>query len=226
MHIHKNLSFTVNKYGTVRCDFPALERIRDAVLERNMTATFLAELHSGKGLAGALYQLLEEKTTDAVNLCCYDILQFDRQDVRDMHLITRKEVLSDILPQPLISKCVLVNNEQEAKLVFDGMVEQGYEGAVIKSLDSNLMFGPCSWAKMKHKDQSDYEVIYIDPNQERIEIKVLIPRPGSAVSVGVKAVNKYKKHINVGELVTVEHQGVLSSGSLRHPVLIPKTEWR
>jgi hypothetical protein len=43
--------------------------------------------------------------------------------------------------------------------------------------------------------------------------------------VGLKAPNRYKKHIKIGDKVTVEHQGVLASGSLRHPVLIPRKEW-
>ena len=40
--------------------------------------------------------------------------------------------------------------------------------------------------------------------------------------VGVKLVDKYKSRVKIGDVVTIEHQGILSGGGLRHPVYIPK----
>ncbi|MDD5496765.1 MAG: hypothetical protein PHP46_06705, partial [Candidatus Omnitrophica bacterium] len=56
------------------------------------------------------------------------------------------------------------------------------------------------------------------PAQERIE--VLVHNGANSKPVGVKVMNKVKATLKVGDIVEIEHQGILSQGGLRHPVFV------
>jgi ATP-dependent DNA ligase len=218
---------TLNKYHKIRTDFPELTGIRNQLAQSCKAAVLLAELYYGEGKRNALYDLNSNKESDTLRLSVFDLLECDGTTLTWEPLIERKEMLSLILPAYSIFPKVL-KDKGEAIEFFNWTVDNGYEGAVIKSMDSHLVSGPCSWVKMKMKDRSDYKVTLVDQSKERIEVSVPIATHNTCghVSVGVKAALRYKRHINVGDLVTIEHQGVLDSGSLRHPVLIPKKEWK
>lgn len=216
--------FTCNKYGTQRSEWSKLDRIQD-ILEDNgvMEAVFLAELYHGEGKSGALYELLKNKDSDDLNLAIYDVGYLKKVDL-DMHaeqtqLVSRKELLGELFGNEFMAKLHLCNSKLEAETYFHDAVEDGYEGIVVKSLDGLLVRGPCTWVKMKYKDRSVYEISVVSPTQERIEIA--LPQPnGLMVMCGVKVTNKYKKNLKIGDKVEIEHQGILDSGSLRHPVFI------
>ena len=217
---------TVNKYDKFRTNFPALEYIRLAIQKHCKSAVFLAELYYEDGKRNKLYGLNSNKESDDLNLAVFDILEHDGVKLSSQPLIDRKEMLQDMKIGSCLKSKVL-KTKADAEAYFKWTVDEGYEGAVIKSMDSHLVSGPCSWVKLKMKDQCDYKVCLIDSSKERIE--VLVPKPPAVnghVKVGVKAAHRYKRYLSVGDLVTIEHQGVLDSGSLRHPVLIPKKEWK
>ena len=221
---------TVNKYGTVREDFPALTEINQQLKSKNVKACILlAELYHEEGKIQLGGELNSNKTSDLLNLKAFDILQLNEDLVSEETFIDRREGLVDCLGDLAIGGFV-ANDRGQAEQYFHERVAEGFEGIVMKEFDSHLVMGPCSWAKMKNKDQTDYKVGMVEVDKERIEVSV--PGPGGGkggtnyIVVGCKAPNKYKKHIKVGDMVTIEHQGVMLSGSLKHPVLIPKPEWR
>ena len=222
--------YTINKYGTMRYDFPALNSISSELKSAGVqSAVLVGELYWDEGKLGALYDLLSKKKDDGVRLKLFDMVELDGGNTRKEELITRREMMNEVGMSAHSAKCWVVGDKKEAGKVFDNVVKDGYEGIVVKSLDSIYNVGPCSWVKMKYKDQNDLVVVDIDKTKERIEVMhVSADSNGISrqVNVGVKASNKHKKHIKLGELVTIEHQGVLASGSLRHPVLIAKPEWK
>jgi ATP-dependent DNA ligase len=221
----------INKYGKARTHFPAIDTIAAECRANDVSeAVFLAELYTDEGKMGALYDLLGRKEDNNLKVSVFDASRIrfkseyaqEFEDINVQHpLIQRLETYMHILPSQR-TQLKIVMNKDEAEAHFKEITTQGYEGTVVKPLDSPLVMGPCPWVKMKYKDQSDYEVAEIDPVKERIE--VLVPNPNepdpmmSAVNVGVKVMNADKATLNVGDLVTIEHQGVLDSGSLRHPV--------
>jgi len=218
---------TVNKYGTVREDWPALNEI-DTRLKLNGTKAgiFLAELYYKEGHIQLGGELNSNKTNDGLNLKAFDVLQLNAALVSEETFLDRREGLVDVLGDLAIGG-IVANDRGAAEQFFHEKVAEGFEGIVMKSFDSHLVMGPCDWAKMKHKDQTDYSVSLVETSKERIEVTVPAPAMnGGLVTVGCKAPNKYKKHIKVGDIVTIEHQGVMLSGSLKHPVLIPKPEWK
>ena len=203
----------INKYGKTRRDFPAVNKLT--------TADCIGELYTNQGLAGELYTLSKNKTSDNLKFTIFDI------PVTDLTLVSRREVMFETFPKESIIEARVASTKEEALALYQLYIVKGYEGAVVKSLDSMWLTGPCSWVKIKHKDRSQYQICLIDTTQERIEVMVPIPpSPGNLtiiqkyVKVGVKCISKYKVKLKVGDFCTVEHQGVLVSGSLRHPVYI------
>lgn len=212
--------YLVNKNGKERSDF----HVTINALEMSKGRAFrgIGELFFVDGKLGRLYDLISSQGKIPANLgfYCFDLFQVDGLDITQLDYLTRQETLGEILPgfihdQPTIK---LVRSEQEAILFFTRVVAEGYEGIVLKNLDSKFVLGPCSWHKMKFKDTTDYEVAYIDPTRERIEIRTRDGNGNNWRTVGVKVLNANKRYLNVGDVVTIEHQGVLSGGGLRHPV--------
>lgn len=225
---NKRAIFCVNKYGTIKSDFPALNDVLERIERKADSCTFICEVFTNDGSLGELYTFLKMKKSDALQLVIHDISMLDGTDLTRRSTLDRKEILNEVLGADMAMKTRLVQSKDEAKDLFESLTGKGYEGIVLKDLHSPLVYGPCGWVKMKYKDRSDYKVTFIDPNRERIEIVAIYSpsmAPVSRVEVGVKAPNKYKRYIQVGDMVTIEHQGVLKSGSLRHPVLIKKKEW-
>jgi len=224
--------YLINKYGTKRTDFPMLDDIRDA-LDKTVSdtgdtvksATLVCEAYWGKGKLGALYDLLSHKADDALQLRIFDIVEVNGCNLTTDQLVTRKELIHNIGVGNFLGICWVVEDKDDVDARFKQTVDLGYEGIVVKDLHSKFINGPCSWVKVKYKDRNDLKVVTVDLTKERIEVEM--PNASILVTiVGVKAPFRYKKHIKAGDTVTIEHQGVLPSGSLRHPVLIARKEWK
>lgn len=218
-------SFCVNKYGNAKNGFPALNVLVDK-FDRH-TAVLLGELYYKDGKAGQFYDMqANQDDTSGLQLAVFDCLMVDNVDLRGQSLLDRKEMINEIGLQLWTVPVCIAENRVDVDMMYSENLVDGWEGIVVKPIDSTLVLGPCIWVKMKHKDQTDYIVSFIDPTKERIEVSVPIANTPRIVFVGVKAPNRYKRHIRIGDMVTIEHQGVLASGSLRHPVLIAKKEWK
>lgn len=219
--LKKPYMWTVNKYGTTRSEYAELDRLGGILWDKGIRrCVLMGELYFDKGKKGQLYQLLErKKIDDNLHLCPFDIYSLNENSLAHESLLTRKEILNDLIGQWGNLESKVVQNSIDVQVFFEAVTMAEYEGIVVKSLDEQLILGPCNWVKVKFKDKNDLFVAFVDGTQERIEV---IHRN---VGVGVKCPNKYKKFIKPGDTVTIEHQGVLASGSLRHPVLIPKKEW-
>lgn len=209
---------TVNKYGTTRMDFPALNQYKERFDRKGYDHLILiGELFSEEGKLGALYSLLSKKTTNDVNLSLFDILAFNNQSWKENTLLDRKEKLVEILGKNFVLPKV-VHSKEEALEYFERVTKLGYEGVVIKEFSGTFKCGPCSWVKLKYKDKSNYKVINIDKTLERMDVMVNTPMFPDGKLVGVKLCNKYKSTIKEGDFAIIEHQGILSVGGLRHPV--------
>lgn len=210
----------INKKGLLREDCEATRLIDEALGKRD--AVMIGELYHGEGKAGALYDLLKNQKDDGLRFHPFDIMSIEGTDVSKQPFAVRLQILSEYIT-PL---GVRVESKDEVITAFNEAVELGFEGTVIKNFNEPLIFGPCGWVKMKKKDRNDYPVSKIDRVRERIE--VLVPySSGSETTTktcGVKVASPIKSTLKEGDVVTIEHQGVLSGGGLRHPVFIEKRE--
>lgn len=205
---------------------------QNQLITRKYMHIFAGEHCSGDGLNGELYDLLKRPSNTRVWV--FDILVAGGIDIRDRPYIDRIETLATIinaLSSSIIrsssiafdlSSLALVNSHEETRAMFLGAVQRKFEGVVVKPLDARWVTGPCSMVKLKAKDRTVYEVHYIDPTKERIEITVPFPGSINPAVCGVKVSNKLKPTLKVGDKVEIEHQGVLAYGGLRHPVFIGK----
>jgi ATP-dependent DNA ligase len=210
----------INKSGKTRTE---CNITNEAVNLPDMT--LVGELHYEGGKRGDLYKLLANAKSDLLHFTAFDIISLNGLNVKNLPLIGRKEMLLENCPTTKhihISEVILLNNENDLKVVMKQAVERGFEGVVLKNIDGPYMEGSCSWVKIKNKDETDYPIVFVDPTLERIEIEVKSEGDGKTrvKNVGVKCLNGFKKDINVGDIASVEHQGILSEGGLRHPVLI------
>lgn len=219
---------TTNKYGTMRENWSKLDEIALILEEKGVhEAMFLGELYFGDGRAGCLYDLLSNKENDSLNLRIYDIayvkgIDLDMQG-QDTALLDRKEILIDLFKDTeYFFHSKVCQSKQEVQDEFSRWTTLGYEGIVVKNFDTHLINGPCDWVKMKKKDQTDYEIDNIDPVKDRMDVRVPNPANNDIVLVGVRVTTNQKKGLKAGDIVTIEHQGVMDSGSLRHPVFVRK----
>jgi hypothetical protein len=169
--------------------------------------TLLGELHYGEGKWGQLYDLLSRENKDDLHFTAFDI-------VNGMlpYAARRTELLRLNIPTSTSYYC---HNEESAENAFNNAVADGYEGVVYKVPFTLLING--GWVKRKKKETADLEVIGVDPTSERIEVRV-----NDSTTGGVKCPYRYKRSISVGDIVEVEHQGMLTGGGMRHAVFVRK----
>jgi len=176
----------------------------------------VGELMYKMGINGDLYKLLSNKdNNEDLRFIPFDVIRYQGQNLASEPLITRKEILNEL--NILQAKPIVVQNKDEVMKYFHDAIESNFEGIVVKSLEGRYTSGPCDWAKIKNKDQSDYEVITIDPTRDRIEVLVKKGQNSNHVC-GVKCMPKDKVDLKLGDWVKIEHQGQLDTGGLRHPV--------
>ena len=213
-------SMLINGYGRSRVGSPILDELPSE-------SVLFGELYSDEGKNGDLYKLLSNKLGDDLRFAVFDAYCLEGRDISTLSLMERKELLTEWFightPSNLTHivdtyYCELPNEIDEA---FDEAVLRGYEGVVVKECNYPLLFGSqCRWVKLKYTTTADLKVAYIDPNKERIECEI----PGRHQRLGVKVMNKDRIKLNVGDMVEIEHYGVLSGGGLRHPVYKRKRE--
>jgi len=230
LYVEDGQGYLKNKYTKIRpleslnklVEIPSVlsgSKIKEIVL--------LGELFYGMGKAGDLYKFLSHKNDPDLSYKVFDIALAKDESGKvlisaDDPIESRKEFLLELFLKsttmhiPL--KSYLVNYEEEQKAIYDKAIEAGFEGVVVKPLGTKLLDGSCSYVKIKNKDRVTALVVNIDPVLERMDVEF------NDVAIGVKLVNKDKARIKVGDLVVIEHQGILPSGSLRHPVFIRKGE--
>lgn len=209
----------INGYGKARMGGPILAELpTDSVL--------YGELYFNKGHNGDLYPLLSNKLSDQLRFAAFDISRLEGRDVTGLAFDARRELLIKAIgygngTYTHVVDSYYVESEAEAQDAFNEAVAIGFEGVVIKPAHQGLGFGSaCNWVKLKYTLNADLRVAYIDPSKERIECEV----PGSPKWCGVKVMNKVKQTLKVGDMVEIQHYGVLNGGGLRHPVYMRKRE--
>ena len=233
--VYSNNHLISKASGKIRTDCPITNTLNKIVPN---TVILFGELHWGEGKAGALYDFLSHAKDDKLNFSIFDV--FYPNSENQSYLDRREWLINNVLPklkgqsQVNITKPYLIEDKEDLDDVIAKNKAEGWEGLVLKQ-GGGLLYAighgiieSQSWVKIKHTYTGDYEVMMIDPKLERMEVNVL--RLGlwqgqqkcSLNLVGVKLVNKYKPLVSVGDIVEIEHMGVLAQGGLRHPTFKAK----
>lgn len=202
--------------GKIRYDFPVTAHLKPQFDDKTV---LFGELYWEEGMFGALYDLLSHANDKDLK---YGIFDVGHQNIDGATYEERREwLLQRFTPTPF---CRMIDTQYcESRTELDAALkankQNGYEGMVVKNADSILISNgqviitQTGWVKLKHKFTDDCVLCSLDPTLERGEVQLQSGR-----TCGVKIVNKYKKHVKVGDVLEIEHQGILSGGSLRHPV--------
>lgn len=198
----------INKSGKIRLSCPITEELK------HIEYPLLGELYWGDGKAGSLYELLKHQTDDRLKFMVFDV-DLPRPYIQRRRWLRRYIKATDHVS---VIDNYLAYSAVNVMYFYNYLTSNGYEGVVVKSHDSRLIMGPCPWIKIKKKETIDLKVVAISSTQERIEVL------NNDKRVGVKCLNKDKVNLKVGDVVEIEHQGVLSGDGLRHPVFIRKRD--
>jgi len=205
-------TFLVNKGGKIRTECGITAEAK--TLPTSMV--LVGELYYEDGKQGALYKLLSHQEDNGLKFMVHDIIEYEDAIMNTESLLDRKELLltifKDSSPHIAVSKINMVESSEELDEFYDTVIKEGYEGIVVKGIDSRYIGRRCNWVKIKAKDIGEYKITAIDPTEEKIIIQ-------AGIKVGVKCINSVKCQLKVGDKVLIESLGSLESGSLRNPVL-------
>lgn len=227
--------YLINPYGRVREDLPITH-----------------ELAGFKGiLAGELYydtgksffeEMLSHKFSAELKFYAFDILQYGDTWVTDEPLHYRRSLLELIKPSEhiRIAEQYLCKDRPAVMQLFEKVTAQGYEGLVIKNLDSRFVDGTMQGQmKLKKFATADVFCIGYKKGKYAIAIGTEAKKPMGAVSNAGKgwrkayelvkaqqviAENKEYCFVEPIQVIEVKYTEILKSGMFRNPVFIRPRE--
>lgn len=103
--------------------------------------------------------LLSKKIPATFNI--FDVIQFENKDLRNRPLVERKGILMEFVHQNDRIEVVPFQEANNPVEQFTEYLKEGFEGAIIKNLDSKYEPGKRSgnWLKMKKGDTVDVHII-------------------------------------------------------------------
>jgi len=219
-YIKDNSSYLINSHGLIR-EQSSINLALESYFQ-DLECVLVGELYCNDGKNNELYTLNGNKRNDSMlKFVIYDIISIGKENIQQAPLIKRKELIKSLFID-FKSDCVsiipyaILNDCEEVDLFFKDKSTQGYEGVVIKNMNERFYPAQSNWTKIKTSDTNLYPVSFIDPLLERIE--VFVKTYAGERPVGVKVTTRQKESLKVGELVEIEHRGILSQGGLRNPV--------
>lgn len=164
----------------------------------------------------------------------FDALTVDEFDSRtcDRPLDERRKTLERMLPKRLLFTSLLkqkrVRSISDVEAAMKTYVKQGFEGAVMKDLDSFYSFKRGSdWVKVKPFKSGDFKIVSIEEGKGRLKGtmgKIYVKGPKGKVSgVGTgfddaeRARFWKQRQKLIGKIAEVKYQEIASSGGLRFP---------
>lgn len=178
----------------------------------------VGELYYGNGYRGDLYHLLANKKSPDLKYGIFDVIEIRGESTKRTPYHMRKTLLYNMLSDTEhthVIRGVICSTPRDLDSAYETARLTGYEGVVAKPKRSVLVSANAPWRKMKTTETADLLVVGVDYYRQRIDVRVNDNR-----TCGVKVASKNKTHINIGDIVEVEHQGILSKEGLRHPVFI------
>jgi len=158
----------------------------------------------------------------------FDMLTYSVTDARPLPFSDRRALLERIFDHPEFKQVQLTPQMEASQANHDKLIELGFEGSVVKRLDSRYACGRrgAGWWKFKFVDTIDAVITGYEPGSDVGTIMFSqYDSNGGLVHVGrCKALKG--THENVEELierrqvVEIKHNGIMPSGALRHAQVV------
>lgn len=127
---------------------------------------------------------------------------------------------------------IIVNNEDELMEAFNHFREQGYEGAIVRNLDSPYVYKRSyDLQKLKEFDDAEFEIVGVEAGRGKMADKAVFmcaaddgTPEGTVFMVKMKgSLDELRKFVDdpslaIGKLLTVQYQGLTNGGVPRFPV--------
>lgn len=168
--------------------------------------------------------------SDAITYVVFDLLAFKDVDIRSLPLSKRRDALEQVIENS--DYVELIERVDPTEENYDRLVEAGFEGAMVKRIDSRYSSGARGhgWYKLKATDEVDVVVMDFQPGQDGFSnmVGAIIfgqYRDGALVERGKCSgmTMKLRQDMTdnpdnyIGTAISVAHMGVMDSGKFRHP---------
>lgn len=99
----------------------------------------------------------EEERAEEVGLTirAFDILYLDGRDLRSLPLLERREYLKMIVPREYLSEGIICYSEKDLISNYERALESGFEGILVKSINSPYEVGERTYTWLKFKPERD-----------------------------------------------------------------------
>lgn len=167
---------------------------------------------------------------DTLTYVAFDLLAFNGVDIRALPLHKRRDALERALaPSDHVEVIERIDPTEDN---YDRLVSDGFEGAMVKQIESRYSSGARGrgWFKLKATDEVDVVIMGFQPGQDgfsnmigaiifgQYRDGVLVERgkcSGMTMKVRQDMTDNPDKYI--GTAISVAHMGVMESGKFRHP---------
>jgi ATP-dependent DNA ligase len=168
--------------------------------------------------------------SDAITYVAFDLLAFNGVDIRLLPLSKRRDALEQVITNSDYVEIIERIDPTEAN--YDRLVENGFEGAMVKRIDSRYSSGARGhgWFKLKATDEVDVVVMGFQDGQDGFSnmVGAIIfgqYRDGQLVERGKCSgmTMKLRRDMTanpdnyIGTAISIAHMGVMESGKFRHP---------
>lgn len=162
----------------------------------------------------------------------FDVLSYNGIDIRQLPFWKRRQALERIIVSSDFNHIEIIDQIEPTEENYDNLVLDGFEGAMIKRLNSRYSSGyrGQGWFKLKATDEVDVVITGFQAGQDGFSgmIGAIIfsqYRDGVLVERGKCSGMKMKLRQEmtenpesyIGTAISVAHMGIMESGKLRHP---------
>lgn len=169
----------------------------------------------------------------ALNYVVFDVLQIRGADIRRTPLRSRRQILDMIEWQAHVCTVPFGAASKQAHMRF---LELGMEGSVCKLESAPYTNGrSTAWVKVKLVETIDCTVVGFKPGEGEFKgmvgaLEVQLPDGTRTHASGMTKVERMdmttRSEAWLNEVVEIEHNGVLTSGKVRHPRFLRKRDDR
>jgi ATP-dependent DNA ligase len=140
--------YALNKYNRIYEDLPFFKNLPQKPF------IVRAEMYADEGKSGSLYKLKKALKEGSTKVAIHDILYYQNTDLRAKPLKERKQILQSFphAIQPLGE----AQNQQQIQPLFQKAVEEGYEGVVVKPINST--YRDNAWLKLKKAETYEVQI--------------------------------------------------------------------
>lgn len=202
--------------------------IFDAYADKDLHGNFIldGEIYSDELTFQEITQAVKKQYPNSLKLHfrCYDIVN---DSVQEDRIVAESRDIVSAIKSPFVHLVpyTIVGDAEEVKTLHDAYIDQGYEGAMIRTLDGKYEQGARSRTllKVKEFDEREFEFVHWDQGQRPEDLIAVLKaeddRRFRAKMVGTREQKEELKKTGIaGDRMTIKHFGFTSDGLPRFPI--------